>query len=111
MPEQVTVDTAKAQAKIDALKQHLKQYIGKPGFNSYVYVHENLKPYEDAIMAGKLTQTQYDKLMALNDKPEPIAKGAEINAKNPPQQAAASGMKELRTEVQDEVHMQGGAKI
>lgn len=89
-------DTAKVTEKLTNLKAHLNGFVGKPGYNPFAYLAAKVNPLIKRIEEGEKTEALQTAVLSLEDKPEPLAKGAEYNAKAPPKQAQAAGATDTR---------------
>lgn len=96
LTESFTFNSAKVSEKLKAIKAHLNGFVGKPGYNAFAYLHKHVKPLEVRLDNGETSKELFDAFMALPNEPEPIAKGAEHNAKEAPAQAQAAGASDKR---------------
>lgn len=88
---QFTVDS-----KLASVVSHLKQFIGKSGYNSFAWKSTNVDPLVKRMEAGENSESLFNSVMALPSEPKPFAKGAEHNATNPPPQSQAAGASDNR---------------
>ena len=77
---------------IKAIKDKLQTFVGKPGYNPFIWNAKNLAPLEKRLNDGEQT-VELNNAIALLDvnSINPIAPGAEHNVMNPPKDHQAAG--------------------
>lgn len=83
-------------AHLTTIKNNLRSFIGKPGYNAHLWASNNIKPLEDRIKkhvdnGDDITPELVAMVKALPTNPQPLAPGVERNAKNPPSQPQSAG--------------------
>lgn len=76
------------RAKVKSLRTYLQAYIGKPGYNSHLWVSKNLAPLEKRLDKGEETQALQEAVLALKEE-APIC--TPHNVANPPKEAQSAG--------------------
>lgn len=66
------------QKKIETIEEHLKQFVGKIGFNPFLWIGKNLTPLKDKYLAGDKTRILYDCIMEIPDTPDCSIAGTEF---------------------------------
>ena len=83
-------DEEKVKSKFLSIRDYLKTFVGKPGYNPFAWLADNVAPLEKEYKDGVRSQSLFENIMKIQ-LVEPKAKGAEHNIKNPPKQPQASG--------------------
>jgi hypothetical protein len=74
-PAPFTFDKVALQKKLDAVKENLQKYSGKPGYNPYFYNATKVSPLAVRFEAGEETKTLSDAILALDENHKPEAPG------------------------------------
>lgn len=82
--------------KLTTIKNNLKPFIGKMGYNAHLWASTHIKPLEDAIKkhvdnGEDISAELAAQVNSLPINPKPLAPGCEKNAINPPSQPQSAG--------------------
>lgn len=88
--EASSFDKPRLEAKLKEIKDHLNGYVGKAGYNPYIYFNARVKPLQDRLKKGEETKALQDSILNLKLE-DPAAENCEHNITNPPREAQAAG--------------------
>lgn len=72
------IDWNKAVDKISKVKEALKEFVGKIGYNPFLYAEEKVRPLQDRYTKGERTPELFKAIMELPDKPDPNIKSRDF---------------------------------
>jgi len=65
-----------AEDTFKIVEDELATYVGKVGYNPFLWAEKNVRPLKDMFIKGDRTIELYNKIMALPTKPDPHTKDA-----------------------------------
>lgn len=89
-PELSSFDKPRLEARLKEVKDHLNSFVGRAGYNPYVYFNARIKPLQDRLKKGEETKALQDSILNLKLE-DPTAENCEHNIANPPREAQAAG--------------------
>lgn len=76
------------QQKIDQVRAHLQSFVGRPGYNAFVWAAKHLTPLEERLNSNEQTLELHNAIASLAIE-DPVA--VPHNVINPPREAQAAG--------------------